>query len=154
MKRGYTGRYLLVDLTGKSWSIEETPEQLIREFLGGRGFGVSLLREHIQKDPFSPDMPLIIATGPLVGTPSPTSGRFSVISRSPLTGTVFDCSVGGRFGTRLKRAGFDMVLITGASSEWTKVEITREGVAFNSAREIAGMPTGEIIKNSIRTRPQ
>lgn len=146
MKGGYTGRYLHIDLTERSWSVEETPEELIKDYLGGRGFGVALLRGSITKDPFSPDMPLIIATGPLVGTPSPTSGRFSVISRSPLTGTVFDCSVGGRFGTRLKGAGFDMVVITGASDGWVLLEITDAGVTFKPAAGMAGMPTGELCK--------
>ncbi len=147
MEGGYTGRYLAVDLAEQTWAVEETPEDLCNEFLGGRGFGVALLRGHITKDPFSPDMPLIIATGPLVGTPSPTSGRFSVISRSPLTGTVFDCSVGGRFGTRLKKAGFDFVVFTGTSPDWVRVDITREGVVFNPAHELAGLSTGEVMKH-------
>ncbi|RMG00885.1 MAG: aldehyde:ferredoxin oxidoreductase, partial [Nitrospirae bacterium] len=146
MKGGYTGRYLTIDLSERSWAIEETPGWLIKDYLGGRGFGVALLREQITKDPFSPDMPLVIATGPLVGTPSPTSGRFSVVSRSPLTGTIFDCSVGGRFGTRLKKAGFDMVVITGASNEWVMLEITNEGVSFKPAGNMAGLPTGDIFK--------
>ena len=49
-------------------------------------------------DPLGPDNPLIFTLGPLTGTPIPTAGRFSLVTRSPLTGTVFDSNSGGRWG--------------------------------------------------------
>src|SRR5208337_1713433 len=106
---GYTGKSLHVDLTTGRITRYNTPPALCDEFLGGMGMGVAMIADRITQPWDSPEMPLIFATGPLVGTASPTSGRMSVISRSPLTGTVFDCSVGGRFGTELKKAGFDVL---------------------------------------------
>jgi len=65
------------------------------------------MREFYQLPPDSPEMPLIFAVGPLCGTAAPTAARLAVVSRSPLTNTICDCSAGGRFAWRLKAAGFD-----------------------------------------------
>jgi aldehyde:ferredoxin oxidoreductase len=89
---------------------------LLEEYLGGRGLGVRLMRDFFRLDPFDPAMPLIFAVGPLCGTSAPTAARLSVVSRSPLTGTIYDCSAGGRFAWRLKAAGLDVLFITGKSS--------------------------------------
>lgn len=112
---GWHGRILKVDLTAGTSRIEEIPRVLLEEYLGGRGLGVRLMRDFFSLDPFDPDMPLIFAVGPLCGTPSPTSARLSVVSRSPLTGTIYDCSAGGRFAWRLKASGVDALMVTGRS---------------------------------------
>ena len=104
---GWTGRILNVDLTSGTIRHEDLPEELLQHYLGGRGLGVRLMREHFRLDPFDPDVPLIFAVGPLCGTAAPTSARLSLVSRSPLTGTITDCSAGGRFAWRLKAAGVD-----------------------------------------------
>lgn len=114
---GWHGTILKVNLTTGTSRVEEIPRLLLEEYLGGRGLGVRLMREFYQLDPFDPAMPLIFSAGPLCGTPSPTSARLSVVSRSPLTGTIYDCSAGGRFAWRLKASGVDVLLITGRSSQ-------------------------------------
>jgi aldehyde:ferredoxin oxidoreductase len=112
---GWTGTILKVDLTeGRTWR-EQLPLELLHAYLGGRGLGVRLLRDRFHLDPFDPEMPLVFAVGPLCGTPAPTAARLTVVSRSPLTGTVYDCSAGGRFAWRLKGAGLDVIHITGES---------------------------------------
>src|SRR5512133_1312732 len=115
MAPGWTGRMLRVDLTAGTALREEIPRLWLEEYLGGRGLGVRLMREYYRLDPFDPAMPLIFAVGPLCGTPAPTSARLSVVSRSPLTGTIYDCSAGGKFAWRLKAAGIDALFITGRS---------------------------------------
>jgi len=112
---GWNGTILKVDLTTGTSHVEEIPRQFLEEYLGGRGLGVRLMRDSYRLDPFDPAMPLIFAVGPLCGTPAPTSARLSVVSRSPLTGTIYDCSAGGRFAWRLKAAGVDVLFITGRS---------------------------------------
>lgn len=114
---GWHGTILKVDLTTGTSHVEEIPRLLLEEYLGGRGLGVRLMREFYQRDPLDPAMPLFFSTGPLCGTPSPTSARLSVVSRSPLTGTIYDCSAGGRFAWRLKAAGVDVLMITGRSPQ-------------------------------------
>ena len=106
---------LTVDLSTGCSAVDTIPETLLLNYLGGRGLGVRLMRDSFRLDPFDPDMPLIFAVGPLCGTPAPTAARLSVVSRSPLTGTIYDCSAGGQFAWRLKAAGYDLLKIVGAS---------------------------------------
>jgi len=143
---GWAGKFLFINLSNRQVKILKTPSFLCEGFIGGRGFGVALLKDYIEFDPFSDTMPLIFSTGPLVGTVVPTSGRGSLISRSPLTTTVFDCSVGGRFSTELKRAGYDMIVIQGKAKEWVWIDIKDDVVAINDAKELRGLTTDEIFQ--------
>ena len=135
---GYAGKSLRIDLSAGRSQIIDTPGDLCDDYLGGRGLGVALMGDRITQLYDSPSMPLIFATGPLVGTAAPTSGRMSVVSKSPLTGTILDCSVGGRFGTELKRAGFDSIEITGVSDRWVMLNIYNKGVTIADAEKMSG----------------
>jgi len=135
---GWTGTMLRVDLTSGEYSREEIPRKWLEEYLGGRGLGVRMMRDHFRLDPFAPDMPLIFAVGPLCGTPAPTAARLSVVSRSPLTGTIYDCSAGGRFAWRLKAAGYDALVITGRSPAPATLAITTDRVEIIPAEELWG----------------
>lgn len=136
---GYTSKSLKIDLSAKKVDIVNTPVDLMENYVGGRGMGVALIGKRIMLDYDDIDMPLIFASGPLVATEAPTSGRSSVISRSPLTGTIFDCSVGGRFGTEIKRAGFDFIEITGKADRWTMLSIDDQNVVISDAEHLAGI---------------
>ncbi|MGW8272549.1 MAG: aldehyde ferredoxin oxidoreductase family protein, partial [Thermodesulfovibrionales bacterium] len=138
-----TGKALEIDLSNRKVTVLETPASLCQDFIGGRGFGVALLAPHITRSPQDPDMPLVLATGPLVGTEVPTSGRMSVVSRSPLTGTILDCSVGGKFGTELKRAGYDFVVVKGISEEWVTIRIVDRHVSIDAAVRLEGANVSE-----------
>jgi aldehyde:ferredoxin oxidoreductase len=108
-----------------------------------------LLHPHIRRSWDDPDLPLILMAGPLVGTASPTSGRMCLMSRSPLTGTVGDASVGGSLGTQLKRAGWDGIVITGRGHGLCGVEIADRSVVIREAESLRGLGTG-----ALRTRLQ
>lgn len=135
---GWTGTLLRIDLTSGTSHLEEIPPPLLEEYLGGRGLGVRLMREYYRLDPFDPAMPLIFAVGPLCGTPAPTSARLSVVSRSPLTGTIYDCSAGGRFAWRLKASGVDALFITGRSPWPVILTITSEKIEIVPAVALWG----------------
>lgn len=135
---GYASKSLKIDLSARTAEIIDTPNDLTERYIGGRGMGVALLGRRITLAHDAPEMPLIFASGPLVATDAPTSGRSSVISRSPLTGTIFDCSVGGKFGTELKRAGFDLIEITGKADRWTMISIDDQSVVIDDAEHLAG----------------
>jgi len=112
------GSILEVDLEKRECRERSLPGEFLHAWLGGRGLGVRLLYQRARKvDPLHPENPLIFATGPLTGTPVPTAGRFSLVTRSPLTGTVFDGNSGGRWGVELKRSGLDALVVTGRSAE-------------------------------------
>jgi aldehyde:ferredoxin oxidoreductase len=142
--KGYTGRRLTIDLTAREVVVDETPEHLIRDYIGGRGMGVAMIADSVGKSFDDPEMPLILATGPLVGTAAPTSGRMAVVSRSPLTGTVFDCSVGGKFGRELKRAGYDVLQLRGISDRWVALAIDNERIAFDDAADMIGEEISDV----------
>ncbi|MEI7817173.1 MAG: aldehyde ferredoxin oxidoreductase family protein [Desulfuromonadales bacterium] len=135
---GWTGTILKIDLTTGDYCREDIPRQLLEEYLGGRGLGVRLMRDYYQLDPFDSAIPLIFSVGPLCGTPAPTSARLSVVSRSPLTGTIYDCSAGGHFAWRLKAADVDVLFITGRSPEPVILTITTEKVELQPAKQLWG----------------
>jgi aldehyde:ferredoxin oxidoreductase len=135
---GWTGNILKVDLTAGLAYREKIPRILLEEYLGGRGLGVRLMRDYFRIDPFDPTMPLIWSAGPLCGTSAPTAARMSVVSRSPLTGTICDCSAGGRFAARLKAADLDVLFITGKSRQPVALSITAERVDFIPAHQLWG----------------
>jgi len=143
---GYAGKYLKVDLSAGKVTVAATPAGLCESYIGGRGLGVALMGDRITHTYDYPKMPIIFSTGPLVGTDVPTSGRMSVVSRSPLTGTVTDSSVGGCFGTELKRAGFDYIEITGASKEWVLIDIENDSVSIVTAGNLAGVNIFDLHK--------
>ena len=83
---------------------EEVPDNIISEYIGGRGLGVKYFSDEVNPkvDPLSKENKMIFAVGPLTGSPAPTSGRCSCITKSPLTHTIFDSNSGGRFGAELR----------------------------------------------------
>ena len=144
--RGYTGSMLFVDLSEQSVRSEALDESFARDFIGGRGLGARLLYDLVPAgtDALAPQSPLIFATGPLTGTKAPTSGRFSLTGRSPLTGTVLDTNCGGAFGARLKGAGYDVLVVTGVATAPTVLEVDAQGARFISAELYAGREVPEV----------
>ena len=142
---GWTGKMLHVDLTSGRCHREVIPTKLLHAYLGGRGLGVRLMRDYFRLDPFDPDMPLILSVGPLCGTTSPTSARLAAVSRSPLTGTIYDCSAGGRFAWRLKASGLDVVFITGKSPEPVSLAINDDQVEILPAQQLWGKGVKETV---------
>ncbi|MHB8810316.1 MAG: aldehyde ferredoxin oxidoreductase family protein [Desulfobulbaceae bacterium] len=142
---GWTGRVLHIDLTARATTVLTPAAEVYHRFIGGKGLAGYYLRPHVTLPWDHPDMPLLIFTGPLVGTAAPTSGRSTVMSRSPLTGTIADSSVGGRLGFQLKRAGWDGIIITGRSTAPCGIEIEEDRVRITDAAGLWGWKTSEIF---------
>ena len=134
-----------MDLTCGRCHRAQIPEKLLHAYLGGRGLGVRLMRDYFRLDPFDSDMPLIFAVGPLCGTTSPTSARLAAVSRSPLTGTIYDCSAGGRFAWRLKASGVDAIFIMGKSPEPVVLAINDAHAELLPARALWGKGIAETV---------
>jgi aldehyde:ferredoxin oxidoreductase len=142
---GWCGRILKIDLTTGETRSENPTRELYRENLGGRGLAGHYLWSAATRAWDDPAMPLLFFTGPLVDTASPTSGRMTFMSRSPLTGTVGDSSVGGSFGTLLKKAGWDGIIVTGKAPSLCGIEIAGDSVTLTDAAALTGLSTGEIF---------
>jgi aldehyde:ferredoxin oxidoreductase len=148
------GKVLHVDLSsGKTWT-SVLPEELLVSRLGGRGLGVELMRDFFTLDPYDPRMPMIFAVGPLCGTPAPASSRMSVVSRSPLTGTITDSSVGGTFPLKFKSAGYDCLVITGKAKSPVYLRINDDAAEILDAAGLWGkgcLETNRLLEASGHT---
>jgi len=142
----WTGKILKVDLTAGTIRREALPAELLHAYLGGRGLGVRLMRDYYRLPADSPELPLIFAVGPLCGTAAPTAARLTVVSRSPLTGTIYDCSAGGRFAWRLKAAGIDALFITGCSPRPVTLAIDGDRAELLPAEKLWGTTVGATVK--------
>ena len=140
------GNMLVVDLSAGRTRNEPIGEDTLRAWLGGRGLGVHLMKDFISLDPFDERMPLIFSVGPLCGTAAPTSSRMSVVSRSPLTGTIFDSSVGGTFPLKLKQSGYDAIMITGKAQDPVYLEIDEHRAVIKDASWLWGKGCIEVNK--------
>ncbi|MEW6222482.1 MAG: orotidine 5'-phosphate decarboxylase / HUMPS family protein [Candidatus Hadarchaeota archaeon] len=147
MVGGYMGQLLRVDLSRGKTIAQPIDLTIAYNFLGGRGYSAKLLHDELKPgiDPLSPGNKLVFMTGPLTGTTFPGAGRTAVSAKSPLTGTVADSLMGGAFGTFLKRAGFDGIVVEGKSEVPVYLHVDDGMVAIHSAADLWG-------KSTIQTR--
>lgn len=142
---GWAGKILDIDLTSGNISTQPLDMEIARRFLGGRGLGARLLWDLVgpEVDPLSAENVLIFATGPLTASGAQTSNRFSVSTRSPLTGTILDANSGGWWGMQFKRTGYDALIIRGKASHPVMIEISPNGVSLEGAGHLWGKSVSE-----------
>ena len=116
---GYKNRILRVNLTQRTFSEESLSNELIHDYIGGRGFGAKLLYDDLKPgiDPLGEENELIFVAGPLAGTNAQSFSRYKVFFKSPLTGTYFKTCSGGHLAAELKFAGFDAIIINGIADQ-------------------------------------
>lgn len=138
---GWAGKILEIDLSSGSIKTVPLDEKIARLFVGGRGLGARLLWDEVGPgiDALSPQNVLIFTTGPLTATGYQTSNRFSVTTKSPLTGTILDANSGGYWGMQFKKTGFDALIVRGKSPQPVWIEIKNEDVQIHDATELWGM---------------
>jgi len=142
------GKLLQVDLSNKKISEINVEDSVVRNFLGAKGLGMYLLYTMLKPktDPLSPDNLLMFLNGPLTGTSFPTSGRTTVVTKSPLTGLSLDCHAGGFFGPELKKNGFDGIVLKGASKKPVYLWINDGKVEIRDATGIWGLTVSGTVK--------
>jgi aldehyde:ferredoxin oxidoreductase len=108
-------KVLRVNLSTGTCAAEPLNMEWAMRYLGQRGLATKYLAEEIDPkvDALSPGNKLIMATGPLTGTMASTGGRYSVITKSPLTGAIACSNSGGFIGAEMKQAGWDMIIFEG-----------------------------------------
>ncbi len=133
--KGLIGRLLRVNLTNQSYAVEQIPEDVARQCLGGKTLAAHYAIREIPKgvDPLSPENILYLLTGALTGTPAPTGNRTVAATKSPLTGTFTDSYVGGYWGPELKFAGYDGIILEGKSKSPVRIRIENDDVRFLDA---------------------
>ena len=143
---GYAGRILHIDLTTGKTHTEPLNEDYAKKYIGGIGLGMRLWLDHSKAgvDPFSPENPLILATGPISGTVWPTGGNgHAFVSKSPQSYGVGESKSHGSFGTELKRAGYDAVIFKGKAEKPVYVWIDDDSVQILDASHLMGKSPAE-----------
>lgn len=153
---GLSHRLLVIDVTRKSYDIEQISDEVLGRTLGGKGLATHLLLQHNppKVDPLSPENHLVFAIGPVTGTAIWGSCRHGVFTKSPQTGYYSESYSGGKAAEYMAAAGFDAVMIHGASTDPVWVEIREDAVHFHSAASLWGRETYETedhVKDWIRT---
>jgi aldehyde:ferredoxin oxidoreductase len=145
MLRGYSGRILTINLQNKKIVEEELEEAWCKSYIGGKGFAAKILLERSEKgvDPLGDESLLIFAVGPMNASPVPGSNRLGAFFKSPLTGIWGESYCGGQIATQLKRAGFDVVVITGRSDEPVYLLIDDGEVSIKEANHLWGKDSFE-----------
>ena len=142
------GKILRIDLLNGKITEEFPDEETLKMYLGGSGLATKYLIDETSKgiDPLGPENKLIFMTGPLTGTPSPSTGRYSVVAKSPLTGVWGQANSAGFWGRDLKRSGFDGVIFENISPKPVYL-VTEDGKAeLRDASHLWGKNTSETTR--------
>ena len=142
---GWRGKILRVDLTTGGLKEENLDMKVAKDYIGGRGLGIYYLNKEVDPrcDPLSSDNMLVMATGPLTGTATPTGSRYMVMTKGPLTDTITCSNSGGQFPKELKRAGIDAILFSGRAAKPVYLWIDRGRAELRSAEHLWGKQVPE-----------
>jgi len=129
-----------VDLTNEEIKRETIAGEDVKNYLGGRGLASKILYDEIdpEVDPLSPGNKLIYATGLLTGTAASTGGRYMVVTKGPLTGTIASSNSGGFFGAELRFSGNDIIIFEGKAERPLYLSIMGDQVELKDASELWG----------------
>lgn len=116
---GWIGKILRVNLTDGTMKTEPLNKKDAEMYIGARGLGTKIFMDEVEYkvEPFSSENKLIFMTGPLTGTLAACAGRYEVVTKAPLTGTIGASNSGGHFGPELKFAGYDGIIFEGKSEK-------------------------------------
>ena len=145
---GWNGRLLWINLTNQTTEVEEISPDIYNLFIGGKGLGAYLLFRELDAkvDPLSPSNILLLLTGPLQGLQAPNVGRWTLVTKSPLTGLFLDSHCGGPLGREIKNAGYDAIGIRGTSKNPVVLVIENDSIEFRKASQLWGKGTQETTK--------
>ncbi len=143
--KGWWGKVLRINLSENKVSVQKIDAEVLTKFVGGRGLAVKILWDELKPgvDPLSPENKLIIAAGPLTGIVGPSTGKLVVAAKSPLTNGYGDGNVGTIASVQLRKAGYDAIVIDGASKKPVYIYIEDDKVDIVSAEGLWGKDTFE-----------
>ncbi len=146
MAGAYYEKIARINLSTGEIKVEPLDLELAHKFIGGRGLGTKILYDEgvATVDPLSPENKLIYITGPMTGAAAPSTGRYMVVTKSPLTGMIACSNSGGIWGAKLKHAGWDAIIVEGQAPEWTYISIEDDKIQLLDAREYLGMMSEEM----------
>lgn len=137
---GWTGNLLRVNLTDGTIKKEALCPKDAEMYLGARGLATKIMMDEVDPkvDPLSEENKLIFMTGPLTGTFASSGGRYEVVAKAPLTGTIGASNSGGHFGPELKYAGYDGIIFEGRAEKPVYLWIEDDNVELRDALHLWG----------------
>ena len=146
MAGAYYEKLARINLSTGEIKVEKLDLELAHKFIGGRGLGTKILYDEgvATVEPLSPENKLVYITGPMTGAAAPSTGRYMVVTKSPLTGMIACSNSGGIWGAKLKHAGWDAIIVEGQAPEWTYISIEDDKIQLLDAREYLGMMSEEM----------
>lgn len=153
MSGAYYEKIARINLTEGTIKTEALDLELAHKFIGGRGLGTKMLYDEgvATVDPLSADNKLIYITGPMTGAAAPSTGRYMVVTKSPLTGMIACSNSGGIWGAKLKYAGWDALIVEGEAPEWCYLSIDDDKIELHDASDLVGMKS-EAIDDLLKER--
>ncbi len=134
------GRILYVDLTTGEYEVKPTPTSWVELYSGQKGLGTRIFMEDfdVNTDPFSPENRIVLTTSIMAGTIVSSSAKLAITTKSPLTGTITDGSVGGHIGAELKFAGYDAMVIMGKAKKLSYLYVDPDKVEIREVEQLKG----------------
>ena len=140
---GWAGKIARVNLTTGAVTVESTDPY--KQYIGGMGIANKIMYDEVPAgtDPLSPESKVIFAVGPLTASGVPLAGRTTLAHLSTFTKDhlVVDSHMGGMFGAKLKLAGWDALVVEGASDEPVFIKIIDDEITIESAEGVWGLGT-------------
>jgi aldehyde:ferredoxin oxidoreductase len=146
--KGYAGKVLDIDLTTEKIGEYHVSDIDREKFLGGRFLSTKILWDELKPntDPLSDGNILIVMTSPLTGTGAPSTSRYDISAKSPLTGCIGHSNSGGDFGINLKKAGWDGIVVRGKSNAPVFIKIDEDNIQIKNADKLWGLDTQKAQK--------
>ncbi|MEM3730747.1 MAG: aldehyde ferredoxin oxidoreductase C-terminal domain-containing protein [Candidatus Bathyarchaeia archaeon] len=145
---GYAGKFLEINLSTEKVKETVFDDDVLREYVGGRGLATKILWDRLGKkwetvDPLGPENILLFLTGPLTGFFP--GGRICVSGKSPQSNGVVGSTVGGEFGVELKCAGYDGIIVSGESEKPIYLFIKDCEIEFRDASHVWGKDAKQTV---------
>lgn len=140
MTTAYNGKLARINLSTGEIKTEVLDLDMAKKYIGGRGLGTKILYDEgiSTVEPLSEMNKIVFTTGAMTGTNSPTAGRYMVVTKSPLNNMIASSNSGGKWGAKLKYAGWDALIVEGKSEKPVYLNIEDEKIEILSAEPFVG----------------
>lgn len=147
MSGGHCGQILKVNLSTGTITKEPLPSgEVLRKYIGGAGLGLYYLAQSLKPGvrALDPENTLVLMTGPLTGTRMPNASDWVVVTlNAQIRYAPCVSHAHGFFGARMKHAGYDGIVIQGASPRPVFLLVDDDKVELRDAEKYWGMDTYE-----------
>ena len=149
MPRGYAGKFLEVDLSSGKIKDITFNDDVLKNFVGGRGLATKILWDRLGEkwesvDPLGPENLFLALTGPL--TAIYPGARICISGKSPQCNGIIGSTLSGEFPVELKCAGYDGVIVSGKAEKPVYILITDDHVEIRDAAHVWGKEAIDTIR--------